>query len=440
MQTESIILDKTMPVEKPESMRDFWVVFTGQAFSLLGSRLVQFSIVWWLTSTTGSASVLAFTSIMALLPQVLISPFAGALIDRWDRRKVMMAVDTVNALAVVMLAVLFAGGSVQFWHIYALMFVRAVGGAFQWPAMQASTSLMVPREQLSRVAGLNQALMGLSAIVAPPLGALLIDVLPMESILAIDVGTAMLAIALLMFIRIPQPENGDSGKSSGGFSRVLEDMREGFRFVAGWKGLLIIMGIAMIFNLLTVPAMSLTPILVTDHFAGGSKEYALLEAAIGIGMVAGGLLLGAWGGFKTGAIVMGIGVGLVGLAPGNLFPMALGGMALAGLMNPIVNGSMFALLQDKVPPEMQGRVFTLMMSSTAAMAPLGLAVAGPFAEVIGIQAWFVAGGVVIILMSAAAFFVPSVRKLERARHLRPGSHLYRSPPIAQGSARAWNTV
>jgi DHA3 family macrolide efflux protein-like MFS transporter len=420
MQTETTNLDQTMPVEKPGSMRDFWVVFTGQAFSLLGSRLVQFTIVWWLTSTTGSASVLAFASIMALLPQVLISPFAGALIDRWDRRRVMMAVDAVNALAVVALALLFAGGSVQHWHIYSLMFVRAVGGAFQWPAMQASTSLMVPKDKLSKVAGLNQALMGLAAIVAPPLGALLLDILPIQSILAIDVGTAALAIALLMFIRIPQPENGDSGKASGGISRVLEDMREGFRFIAGWRGLLIIMGIAMTFNLLIIPAMSLTPILVTGHFAGGSREYALLEAAIGIGMVAGGLLLGAWGGFKSriltgfaGAVVMGVGVSLVGLAPSNLYVMALGGMALTGLMNPIVNGSIFALLQANVPPEMQGRVFTLMMSGTAAMAPLGLAVAGPFAEVIGVRAWFLAGGVVIILMSVAAYFLPSVKNIEK---------------------------
>jgi DHA3 family macrolide efflux protein-like MFS transporter len=421
MQIETTNLDQTMPVEKPRSMKDFWIVFTGQAFSLLGSRLVQFSIVWWLTSTTGSASVLAFASIMALLPQVLISPFAGALIDRWDRRRVMMAVDAVNAFAVVLLALLFSWGSVLHWHIYALMFVRAVGGAFQWPAMQASTSLMVPEEKLSKIAGLNQALQGLAAIVAPPLGALLLDVLPMHSILAIDVGTAALAIIFLMFVRIPVPKNGDTGKSAKGFSRVLGDMQEGFRFLLGWKGLLIIMGIAMTFNLLVIPAMFLTPILVTEHFVGGSREYALLEAAIGIGMVAGGLLLGAWGGFKSrvltgfaGAIVMGVGVGLVGLAPGNLYSMALGGMALAGVMMPIVNGSIFALLQSKVPPEMQGRVFTLMMSGTAAMAPLGLSVAGPLAEVIGVRSWFLAGGVVIILMSIAAYFVPSVRNLEES--------------------------
>jgi DHA3 family macrolide efflux protein-like MFS transporter len=409
-----------MPDEAPKSMRDFWVVFTGQAFSLLGSRLVQFTIVWWLTSTTGSASILAFASIMALLPQVLISPFAGALIDRWDRRRVMMAVDAVNALAVVVLALLYAGGSVEHWHVYALMFIRATGGAFQWPAMQASTSLMVPEEKLSRVAGLNQALFGLAAILAPPLGALLLDVLPMQWILAIDVVTAALAIALLMVIRIPAPENGGAAEASKGVSGVLGDMREGLRFLSGMRGLLIIMVIAMAFNLLMVPAMSLTPILVTDHFAGGSREYALLEAAIGIGMVIGGLLLGAWGGFKSriltgfsGAVVMGVGVSLVGLAPGNLYAMALAGMALSGLMSPVVNGSIHALLQSKVPPEMQGRVFTLMMSGTAAMAPLGLSVAGPFAEVIGVQAWFVAGGAAIILMSAAAYFVPAVRNLEK---------------------------
>jgi len=428
MQTETTILNQTMLIEKPKSMRDFWVFFTGQAFSLLGSRLVQFSIVWWITSTTGSASVLAFASIMALLPHVLISPFAGALVDRWDRRKVMMAVDAVNAFAVVVLALLFTWNSIQFWHIYALMFVRAVGGAFHWPAMQASMSLIVPEEQLSRVAGLNQALMGLSAIMAPPLGALLLNVLPIESILAMDVGTAALAITLLMFIKILQPDNKDSEKTSEGLKQVLGDIREGFRFVAGWKGLLIIMGIAMTFNLLMVPAMSLTPLLVTEHFAGGPKEYAVLEATIGLGMVTGGLLLGAWGGFKSriltgfaGAIIMGVGTGLVGLAPSNLYIMALVGMALTGFMNPIVNGSIFSLLQAKVPPEMQGRVFTLMMSGTAAMAPLGLTFAGPLSEVLGVRSWFLAGSVVIILMSAAAYFSPSVRELEDINRARSKS-------------------
>ena len=419
METETTNLEMTMSVETYKSMRDFWIVFTGQAFSLLGSRLVQFALVWWLTSTTGSASVLALASIMAVLPQVFISPFAGALIDRWDRRKVMAVVDAVIALAVVALALLYSMGVVQFWHIYALMFIRAVGGAFHWPAMQASTSLMVPEEKLSKVAGLNQALFGLANIIAPPLGALLLNIIPMQSILTIDVVTAAIAIAPLLFIRIPQPKQSEP-RDVHAKKSVMADLKEGLSFVLAWKGLLLIMGMAMVFNLLVVPAMSLTPLLVTEHFAGGSREYALLQAVLGIGMVVGGLGLGAWGGFESkivtgliGAILMGVGTGLVGLAPGNLYLMALCGMALVGLMNPVVNGSIFALLQSTVPPEMQGRVFTLMMSGTAAMAPLGLAIAGPLADILGVRAWFLAGGVAIILMGAGAFFVPAIMDLEK---------------------------
>lgn len=129
-------------------MARFFTIFRGQAFSLFGSRLVQFSIVWWLTEESGSASVLAFASIMALLPQVLIAPFAGALVDRWNRRVVMIVADGLIALAIVALAFLYAQGVVEFWHIYALMLVRSAGGAFHWPAMQASTTLMVPKKNL----------------------------------------------------------------------------------------------------------------------------------------------------------------------------------------------------------------------------------------------------------------------------------------------------
>ena len=134
---------------------------------------MQFALVWWLTETTGSATVLAFASIVAVLPRVFLGPIAGALVDRWNRRLVMMVADSVIALAVVVLAVLYALDAVQIWHIYLLMFIRAAGGAFHWPAMQASTTLMVPERHLSRVAGLNQTLNGVANILSPPLGALL---------------------------------------------------------------------------------------------------------------------------------------------------------------------------------------------------------------------------------------------------------------------------
>lgn len=149
-------------------MSTFSIVFVGHAFSLFGSRLVQFTLVWWLTMRSGSASVLAFASIMAILPQVVLGPLAGTLVDRWNRRRVLMMSDSVIAVAVGVLALLYQQGSVQVWHLYAVMLVRSLGGAFQWPTMQASTSLMVPPSHLSRVSGLTQSLLGMANIFAPP--------------------------------------------------------------------------------------------------------------------------------------------------------------------------------------------------------------------------------------------------------------------------------
>jgi DHA3 family macrolide efflux protein-like MFS transporter len=400
------------------SMRPFFTIWTGQAFSLLGSALVQFALVWWLTKATGSATVLAAATMMATLPQVLISPMAGALVDRWNRRVVMVVADSVIALAVAVLVVLYAFDSVQIWHIYVVMFVRATGGAFHWPAMQASTSLMVPEKHLSRVAGLNQVLQGLAAIAAPPLGALLLDTLPMQAVLAIDIVTAGLAIVPLFFVHVPQPARtvAAEGVSRGS---VIADLREGLRFLRGWPGMLMVIGIAMAVNLLLHPAMSLQPLLVTEHFGAGALELAWLQSAFGIGFVAGGITLSAWGGFKrravTGALALalsGLGFALVGLTPAGAFWLAVGAMFLAGFMTVIVNGSIFAMLQAVVPPEVQGRVFTVVLSGSGMMAPLGLAIAGPVADALGVRAWFVAGGAVMVMMGVGALCVPAIMRIE----------------------------
>lgn len=394
----------------------FFTIWTGQAFSLIGSNLVQFALVWWLTETTGSATILAVASIMAVLPQVFLGPIAGALVDRWNRRLVMMVADSVIALAVVVLAVLYALDAVQIWHIYVLMFIRAAGGAFHWPAMQASTTLMVPEKHLSRVAGLNQTLFGVANIVAPPLGALLFSILPIQGILAIDVGTAVLAIVPLFFITIPQPERKEAPEEK---PSVLADMREGLRFVWGWRGMMMILIIATLINLLINPGFALLPIMVTDHFGGGALELAWLQSAWGIGMILGGITLGVWGGFKrrivTGLLaltLMGVGVTVLGLTPATAFTLALGAMFFGGFMNPIANGSLFATLQVTVPPEMQGRVFTLAMSGSAAMSPLGLAIAGPVADALGVQIWFLIGGLATVIMGVGSFFVPAIMRIE----------------------------
>lgn len=406
----------TNTTSQTKSMKPFFVVWTGQAFSLFGSSLVQFALVWYLTQRTGSATVLATATLVAFLPDVLLGPYIGALVDRWSRRLVMMAADGFIALSTLGLAVLFWVDKVEVWHIYVIMFIRALGGTFHWPAMQSSTSLMVPSEHLARISGLNQALRGAMSIVAPMAGALLLAILPMQGILAIDVGTAVIAIVCLFFVVIPQPKPSKEDQGS-----ALKAMMEGFRYVKAWPGMMLLMLMATVLNFFINPAFSLTPLLITEHFKGGALQLGWIESAMGVGVVIGGLVLSVWGGFKkrifttlVGLAVCGLGTVAIGFTPTGYLNIAIVSMFIAGFSMPIVNGPLFAILQDKVAPEKQGRVFTLVSALAGAAAPLGLAIAGPVADWLGVQAWFVVAGVVSLLMAVFGPFLRPIMTIEES--------------------------
>jgi DHA3 family macrolide efflux protein-like MFS transporter len=398
----------------------FFTIWIGQALSLVGSGLGGFALVWWLTATTGSATVLATAGLVQVLPGVILGPFVGALVDRWNRRVVMMVADAAIALFSAWLAWLFWAGTLQIWHVYAIMFVRAVGGTFHWPAMQASTSLMVPKDQLSRVAGMNQMLEGILNVISPPLGALLMAVLPLHAIMAIDVTTAAFAIAPLLFVPVPQPERRQAANGEReARPSIWEDVKAGFLYIWHWRGLSIILLLATLLNFLVNPGFSLVPILVVKHFGGGVTQLAWMNSAWGLGAVAGGLALSVWGGFRLkirtsllGMLGMSVGILIVGFVPSTLFELGVLGMFLAGFMNPITNGPFFALLQDVVAPDMQGRVFTVIASTCAAASPLGMAIAGPVADRLGVQIWFVTGGIAGLLMGLGMASIPAVMGLE----------------------------
>jgi len=405
--------------------RRFFIIWTGQAFSLFGSALVQFSLIWWLTQKSGSATVLAIATLVGMLPQILLGPFAGALVDRWNRRIIMMIADATIAAFTLLLAYLFATDTVQIWHIYAIMAVRALGGAFHFPAMSASTPLMVPESQLTRVNGLNQTLQGINALIAPPIGALLISLLPTQGILLIDVGTAMLATLPLFFISIPQPKRQeDTGQEEK--PSLLQDVREALAYVRSWPGLVAIIFMALFLNFLLVPTGSLLPLLVTKQFSKGAMELGLINSVQGLGIIGGGIILSIWGGFKkkivtsmTGIIGLGIGVMLIGLAPTSLFIIAILGSILLGVMIPITNGPIGALLQSIVRPDMQGRVMSLISSGATAISPLGLLIAGPLSDALGIQVWFWVGGIICAIIGIAGFFVPAIMDLENNKEATP---------------------
>jgi len=395
----------------------FFAIWAGQIFSLISSRVLEFALVWWLTEQTGSATVLSMAMLVAVVPQVVLGPIVGAYVDRLNRRVVMILADSFIALFALWLAYLFWIDGLQIWHIFVATVLRTIGGTFHWPAMQATTALMVPDEHLTRVAGINQTLNGALNMIGPPLGALLLRLLPFQEIMLIDVLGAALAVAPLLFVHVPQPKQANAGDKG---SSVWEDFREGLRYVFGWPGLVAVLFIAMLLNFVMNPAFTLMPLLVTDHFGGDALQLGWLESSWGVGLVLGGLLLSAWGGFRNrvytsmvGLIIEGIGTAVVGLAPSNALWLAAGGMFVGGMMNALVNGPLFALLQSVVDEDKQGRVFTVVMSMSAAAWPLSLAVAGPIADAVGVRPWYVVGGVIASVVGIAGCFVPVIVNLEK---------------------------
>ena len=400
-------------------LRNYLPMWIGQAVSLLGSGLVQFALVWYLTDQTGSATVLAMATLVALLPQVFLGPFSGAVVDRLNRKAVMIVSDSLVALTTLALMVSFMMGSIQVWHIYLAMFLRSLFGTFQMPAMSASTTLMVPPEQYSRLGGVNQALYGVINIVSPPLGAALLAAFEIDAVLMVDIVTAMLAIGLLaLLVKVPQPKRVDANQAVTP-KQVLLDVRFGLKYSFTWKGLFALLIMAALANMVIQPAFTLLPLHVKLHFGRGVEDVALMESAFGIGVVIGGVLLGVWGGFKRkmATILMGwLGMGALSLAIGVLpaggFMVAVFMMGLFGLMNAITNGPLGALMQAKVPPEMQGRVFAVMNSLSTGTMPLGMLMAGPLAEALGTSAWFVIAGVTLLVTGVIAYEMKEVFTLD----------------------------
>ena len=402
----------------------FFAFFGAQAVSLIGSNIAQFAITWWLARALDSATVLATASLMALLPGVLLGPLAGVLVDRWSRRRIIMVADGVGALGAAVLMLLFWTGAIQVWHLYVITFIRALAGTFHFAAVQSSTTLMVPEVHLSRVGGMNQTVQGINMLAAPPIGALLLELLSLQWMMAIDVVTAIIAIGMVFFIHIPQPTAALVQSKS---ISIVNDLRTGFLYIWRWSALFMALLMSSVLNFLISPAFALLPILVLRYFKGNALQLAWLNTALGMGFVAGGLILGAWGGFKRrvytavfGLAVMAVGTLLIGIAPADGYWLALVGMGIFGIFNTISNGSFIAMMQSVVAPEMQGRFFTVLMSMSQALTPFGLLIAGPVSDRFGVQLWYLIATVSILAMSAVMILTPSMRRLEDHRAARAG--------------------
>jgi DHA3 family macrolide efflux protein-like MFS transporter len=270
------------------------------------------------------------------------------------------------------------------------------------------------------VSGLSQMVAGATDILSPSLGALLLGLMRLHTIMAIDVVTAAFAIAPLLFVRIPQPERSTTiASASGGKPSLWADAWAGVRYIWGWPGLSILWMVALLLNLLCGPAFYLTPILVTKFFRGGAMQLGWANSIWGVGAVLGGLVLSIWGGSRRRVVtlflaVIGVGLGflLVAFAPATVFPLALAGLFAVGAISAISGGLFPVLFQEIVAPEMQGRVFAMWGSLVSLMLMIGMAIAGPVADRLGVRVPYLVGGLSQVLIGAGAFAVPALMHLE----------------------------
>jgi MFS transporter, DHA3 family, macrolide efflux protein len=395
----------------------FFAIWMGQALSLIGSALTQFVLLWWITKTTESASALAIAGMMGLLPQAILGPLGGTIADRISRRTIMIVADSISAISMMVLVWLFSSNQIALWHIYTLMFVRSSMQAFQSPAAAASTSLLVPHDWLPRVAGMNQALQGIMTVAAAPLGAVALAILPFSGALMIDVATAILGIVPLLFYAIPQPKRLETTQQS-----VWADFREGVRYVASRRALWMLYALLGLVVLTVMPTFTLTPLLVKQHFGGGVNEVALMEGLAGIGMIVGGVLITVFPFFKKRIVTLLVSfvvscgtVALTALAPGNALWLAAFWWALSGLTFSTGNAPMMAIIQTTVPNQIQGRVLSLMTTIMGLAGPIGLAIAAPLGEAVGVRGVFIIGGVLSALVCALGLLSSDLMRIEEEK-------------------------
>ena len=248
--------------------KKFIIIWSGQLFSILSSSIAQFAIVLWISLETGSAEVLSFATIAALLPQVVLGPFAGVFVDRWNRKWTMILADSFVALCSGVIALLFYLDIIEIWQIYLLLMLRSMGSAFHAPAMKSSIPLLAPEKELTRIASINQAIQAVCNICGPVLGAALIVATDMSIVMLLDVAGAVIACTALLFVFIPNPEKTETDTADN----VLRDMKAGFNVINRNRGLSWVMVIEVLITFFVMPIVALLPLMTLKNFSGTAYQ------------------------------------------------------------------------------------------------------------------------------------------------------------------------
>lgn len=389
--------------QAPRWKHNVTVFLSSQIISLLGSSLVQYAITWHITRTTQSGIYAMLSILCGFLPTFLLSPFAGVWADRYNRKKLIILSDAAIALSTLVLALLFMAGHQSLWLLLLASAVRSLGSAVQGPAVNAMLPQMVPTEHLTRVNGINQSAQSLLMLVSPMLAALLLDLpvtQPLVFIFFIDVVTAALAITVLvLWLKLPRSSAGQSAElSSRGY---LHDMKEGIAYIRSTPFLKHFFAFCVLFYLMMAPPAFLTQLQVVRSFGAETWRLSTIEITFSAGMLLGGLLITSWQGFRNrlhtlvfAGVILGGCTILLGI-PTN-FVLYNIYMALMGLTMPVFNTPAVVILQERVAPNMMGRVFSVMTMLSSSLMPLGMLIFGPLADAMPIEWLLVFVGIIMI--------------------------------------------
>lgn len=393
----------------------FYTIWAGQAVSLITSAILQMAIIFYLTEKTGSAMVLSMASLVGFLPYAVFGPAIGVLVDRHDRKKIMIGADLIIAAAGAVFAIVALYMELPVWIVMILLFIRSIGTAFHTPALNAVTPLLVPEEQLTKCAGYSQSLQSISYIVSPAVAALLYSVWDLNAIIAIDVLGAVIASITVAIVRIPKL--GDQVQSLE--PNFIREMKEGIVVMRQNKGLFALLLLGTLYTFVYMPINALYPLISMEYFNGTPMHISITEIAFASGMLAGGLILGRLGSYEkrvrliTGSFfMMGASLAIAGLLPPSGFIIFVVCCAIMGLSVPFYSGVQTALFQQKIKPEYLGRVFSFTGSIMSLAMPLGLILSGFFADRIGINHWFLISGILIIGIAIVCPMMTEVRKLD----------------------------
>jgi DHA3 family macrolide efflux protein-like MFS transporter len=366
---------------KSRSMAAFLAVWAGQVVSALGTGLTGFALGVWVYQRTGSATRFALMTLVTTLPGILLSPFAGVLVDRWDRRWVMILSDVGAGCTTLALALLFWYDRLELWHIYLLLAAGSVFGSLQWPAFSAVTPLLVPREHLGHAAGLTQMGNAIASLLSPVLAGALVVSIGLEGVVLVDFATFLVAVATLLAIRVPRAETTAEGLAARG--SLLREAASGWLYIRERPGLLALLALLASTNF----SMGMMQVLVSPmvlSFTSAAVLGRVLSVA-GSGMLVGSLLMSAWGGPSrrvSGVLAFLMLQGAI-LVVGGLWPraplIAVAGFVFLFTM-PITLGCNQALWQSKVAPDLQGRVFAVRRMVAWSTLPLSYLIAGPLAD------------------------------------------------------------